>query len=164
VPGLVVLDGSSSSDPDGDALTFEWSLGGNILGAGATLTASLPWAQMRFVLKVSDPCGASNLTSVLVTVIDTTPPVITSVPGPIRFPLTTIAWALFPIRSLQSRRRTVAPLLTNSHDANPQRNPARKGVNTAFMPDWLAGVQPSVAVTATSVWEQRPGNCCQRKP
>src|SRR5207253_851519 len=32
----VTLDGGQSSDPDGDALTFEWSAGGSVLGTNST--------------------------------------------------------------------------------------------------------------------------------
>src|SRR5262249_5856140 len=70
----VTLDGSHSSDPDGDALSFEWSLQGNVLGTSPTLTISLPLGTNVVTLKVNDPCGATSQTNVVVTVSDTTPP------------------------------------------------------------------------------------------
>jgi len=70
----VTLDGSHSSDPDGDTLSFEWSLHGNILGTSATLTVSLPIGTNVVTLKVNDPCGATAQTNVVVTVADTSAP------------------------------------------------------------------------------------------
>lgn len=70
----VTLDGSGSSDPDNDALTYSWTLGSNLLGMGATLAVSLPLGTNVVTLTVADACGASSSTNVVVTVVDTTPP------------------------------------------------------------------------------------------
>ncbi len=77
-----VLNGTGSSDPDGDALAYEWSLGGSVLGTTSTLTVSLPLGTNVVTLKVTDPCGASAQTNVVVRVIDTTSPVVVSVLAP----------------------------------------------------------------------------------
>jgi len=68
------LDGSGSSDPDKDPLTFAWSLGGSLLGTNVTLTASFPMGTNTVTLTVTDSCGASAQANVVVTVVDTTPP------------------------------------------------------------------------------------------
>jgi probable HAF family extracellular repeat protein len=81
-PGQVTLDGSHSSDPDGDPLSFEWSLLGNVLGTDATLVVSLPLGTNVVTLKVTDPGGAVGQTNVVVRVVDTTPPTGTC-PGPV---------------------------------------------------------------------------------
>jgi probable HAF family extracellular repeat protein len=70
----VTLDGSTSSDPDNDPLTFEWSLNGTVLGTNAVLTPSLPLGKNVVTLKVSDPCNATSQANVVVTVVDTMPP------------------------------------------------------------------------------------------
>jgi probable HAF family extracellular repeat protein len=68
------LDGSHSSDPDGDSLAFEWSAGGTVLGTNSVLTVSLPSGTNVVTLKVTDTCGASSQTNLNVIVADTTPP------------------------------------------------------------------------------------------
>lgn len=76
----VTLDGSASSDPDGDALSFEWSEAATVLGTGPTLTATFGLGLHTLTLKVTDPCGESSQTSVQVNVVDTQAPVIASAP------------------------------------------------------------------------------------
>lgn len=68
------LDGSHSSDPDGNSLTFEWSSGGSVLGTQAVISVSLPIGTNLVTLKVADPCGGSAQTNLTVIVADTTPP------------------------------------------------------------------------------------------
>ncbi|HEX4647113.1 MAG TPA: HYR domain-containing protein, partial [Verrucomicrobiae bacterium] len=78
----VTLDGSGSSDPDGDVLTYQWSEGGNILSTKVSFTASFDLGTHVISLVVTDPCGASNTNSVTIQVVDTTKPTVTC-PGPI---------------------------------------------------------------------------------
>jgi probable HAF family extracellular repeat protein len=68
------LDGSGSHDADSDPLTYEWSANGSVLGTTVTLSVSLPMGNTVVTLKVSDPCGASTLDSLTVTVVDTNAP------------------------------------------------------------------------------------------
>jgi probable HAF family extracellular repeat protein len=75
--GQVTLDGTLSSDPDGDALTYEWTDGSVMLGNSATLTATFGPGTHTVTLKVSDPCGDFAQDTVVVQVVgDTTPPTI----------------------------------------------------------------------------------------
>jgi hypothetical protein len=73
----VTLNGTGF-DPDGDELTFTWT---SAVGTftGPALTLSLPEGSHRFVLTVSDAKGGSTWDSVLVTVLDATPPSIGAV-------------------------------------------------------------------------------------
>ena len=76
--GNVTLDGGGSYDPDGGQLTFQWT---GLFGtaSGATPLVSLPKGEHTINLTVTDPSGYSATDSVVVTVVDTTPPTITAV-------------------------------------------------------------------------------------
>ncbi len=76
----VTLDGSASSDPDGDPLTFEWDFDsdGTFDAAGAVIVNTYnPGGPYHTTLRVTDPNGLSSTDTVEITVIDTTPPAIT---------------------------------------------------------------------------------------
>jgi len=69
----VVLDGSASTDEDGDPLTYLWSgPWGNL--SGVTQTVTLPLGVHSFTLTVEDPVGETDSKTGQVTVRDTTPP------------------------------------------------------------------------------------------
>mgnify|MGYP002623849382 CR=1 FL=1 len=77
----LTLDGTGSSDPDGDALTYLWSTlpGSGITFDDATLarpTAVFPLGTTRVTLTVSDPSGATSTDEMLVTIVDTPAPVV----------------------------------------------------------------------------------------
>jgi probable HAF family extracellular repeat protein len=75
-----VLSGTGSSDPDGDAISFEWSENGTVLGTNSSLTISFDLGDHTVTLKVTDACGASGQTNAVVHVADSTAPTIVSVP------------------------------------------------------------------------------------
>jgi probable HAF family extracellular repeat protein len=77
-PNPVLVDGSQSSDPDRDPLTFEWREGSTVLGSDPTLSVNLPVGSHLITLTVTDPAGASSQAAVTVTVLDSTAPVIRS--------------------------------------------------------------------------------------
>ncbi|MEQ9105646.1 MAG: SdrD B-like domain-containing protein [Rhodothermales bacterium] len=74
----VILNGSSSSDPDGDALTYTWlnSDAQIIAGPGSdpVSTVTLPLGEHLITLYVADDKGAVSTDVIEVTVEDTTPP------------------------------------------------------------------------------------------
>lgn len=77
----VTLDGSASTDADGDPLTYEWREGATVLGTGAILNTSLPFGPHTITLKVTDPSGDFSEDTVSVNIVDTTAPVITAPPN-----------------------------------------------------------------------------------
>ena len=72
----VVLNGSGSTDPDGDTLQYSWS-GVGFSAFGPTTTVSLMPGSYTFTLTVDDGRGETATDSVNVTVIDNVAPVIT---------------------------------------------------------------------------------------
>ncbi|WP_412062671.1 PKD domain-containing protein [Rubrivirga sp. IMCC45206] len=77
---VVQLDGSGSSDPNGDALTYTWTGpfsegGGTVTGVSPLVT--LPVGVHTITLTVEDPSGATSTDTVEITVEDTTAPVVT---------------------------------------------------------------------------------------
>lgn len=75
----VTLDGTGSSDPEGDTpLSYEWREGANVLGTGATLNVTLGSGPHVITLKVTDPGGASSEDTVNINVVDTIAPTLVS--------------------------------------------------------------------------------------
>jgi serine protease AprX len=62
------LDGSLSSDADGDPLTYGWTLGGVTVGSTAKVSQTKGIGTYTYVLTVSDGRGGTNSDSVVVTV------------------------------------------------------------------------------------------------
>jgi hypothetical protein len=78
----VSLDGSASTDPDGDTpLTYEWREGVTVLGTSATLNTSLAFGPHTITLKVTDPSGAFSEDTVSVNIVDTLSPTVMAPPN-----------------------------------------------------------------------------------
>jgi subtilisin family serine protease len=71
---LVTLNGSASSDPDGDALSYEWREGTTIIGSGPQPNVFFLIGVHTVVLTVSDGRGGSSTDTVLVTINAPPPP------------------------------------------------------------------------------------------
>jgi len=88
----LALYGTGSSDPDEDALTYNWS-GSFGTATGSNPQITLPKGTHTITLMVNDGRGGTDSDTVLITVNDTTPPLITNVPGPIEAEQTSHAGA-----------------------------------------------------------------------
>jgi parallel beta-helix repeat protein len=71
----VTLDGTGSSDPDGDTLSYVWS-GPFGTASGASPTVTLPLGTHTVTLTVDDGNGGTDTDEVVVEVLDLAPPVI----------------------------------------------------------------------------------------
>jgi hypothetical protein len=84
---LVSLDGSGSHDPDGDPISFQWTVAddpatGESLAylsdpTSPTPAGVFPMGQTMVTLVVTDACGAIAVSDMVVTVFDDTPPTLT---------------------------------------------------------------------------------------
>jgi hypothetical protein len=78
----VSLDGSNSSDPDStpgtndDITSFEWLVNAAVVATGETATIPLPTGATVVTLRVTDSQGATATDDVVITIVDTTPPVL----------------------------------------------------------------------------------------
>src|SRR5439155_5158284 len=71
----VKLDGSKSSDPDGDALSFVWkNESGSVVGTTAVVQLTPAMGTHTFTLTVTDTGGLSSMATTHVTVRDTNAP------------------------------------------------------------------------------------------
>ncbi len=65
----VMLDGSGSSDPDGDSLTYSWSQNGNEIATGEAPMVILPVGEHIITLTVEDNNSGSDTDEVTITVV-----------------------------------------------------------------------------------------------
>jgi hypothetical protein len=88
-PMSVTLDGSASTDSEGDVLSYAWYTdygGGDQSQLASTVTLSindLVLGVYKFTLLVTDASGLSVMDDIIVTVQDTVPPIITASMTPI---------------------------------------------------------------------------------
>ena len=73
----VTLNGSGSNDPDGNPLSYSWSLGASVVSTDASFTTSLGSGTHTFTLTVSDGVAQSSDQVTVTVVADQTAPVLT---------------------------------------------------------------------------------------
>ena len=69
----VTLNGSASSDPDGDALTFVWAEGSTVVGNSAVVSLNVTMGVHTYTLTVTDTAGLSSTATTHVTITNTPP-------------------------------------------------------------------------------------------
>jgi outer membrane autotransporter protein len=65
----VTLDASASTDPDGAIVAYQWFIGTQLIGAGATATVSLDDGESFITLVVTDEDGNTGSDALLVTIV-----------------------------------------------------------------------------------------------
>lgn len=90
----VTLDGTGSSDPEHDPLTYSWHEGTTLLGTGPTLSVPLALGSHAITLAVQDDHHHTTLTIVPVLVQDTTPPALSNTPLDLTVEATSAAGAV----------------------------------------------------------------------
>jgi len=94
---IVTLNGTGSSDPDGDTLTYTWTIDNQLpppitfspvdpstgMVTGPTITGPVPPGVHTVMLTVTDGFGAASSDTVVVTVRDETAPTFSGVPAPV---------------------------------------------------------------------------------
>ncbi|MDT8324492.1 MAG: FG-GAP-like repeat-containing protein, partial [Bacteroidota bacterium] len=78
----VTLDGTQSTDPDNDALSYLWKLGSTQIATTATVQLTLGLGSYTYTLTVNDGKGGTDTDVVTIVIKDDTPPVLTMVTGP----------------------------------------------------------------------------------
>jgi hypothetical protein len=124
-PGQTIkLGGGSSSDPDGDVLTYTWYEGATVIANGKNQNITLPGGVHTVTLVVKDPYGATGSANVTITVakIDTT----------------------LTVSSLNGKRGTVVSLKATLKDT-ALKNLAGKTISFS-----VGGVSVGTAITATN--------------
>jgi uncharacterized repeat protein (TIGR01451 family) len=125
---LVTLNGTASSDPDGDTLTFTWTIdnllpppillaqtqsGGFV--AGASPTGPLPLGTQTIALTVADGNGGTASDTVVVTVRDVTAPTFGSVPALMTIEQSSPSGATFSVPMPQSTDNCSGSVVVSSN-------------------------------------------------
>jgi N-acetylneuraminic acid mutarotase len=110
---LVLLDGTGSSDSDGDSLTYTWNGPFGTL-MGATVNVVLPLGTSEITLTVDDGRGGTSTTVLQVTVEDHGPPVL-SVPAP----MTLVRAAAVPREDPDVQAWLASALAVDAFDIGP---------------------------------------------
>ena len=84
----VALNGSGSTDPDStpgtndDITSYEWLVNGTVVASTMTATVALPSGTTIVTLRVTDEQGATATDEVVITIVDTLPPILRVSPQP----------------------------------------------------------------------------------
>ncbi|MBZ5639113.1 MAG: HYR domain-containing protein [Acidobacteriia bacterium] len=121
----VTLDGSGSTDCDStpgthdDIASFDWSEGGTPLGSGEILTVPFPLGTHHVTLTATDRTGATGTDDVVITVQDSTPPMITcAAPITIECQANLQSWVIMPLAAAIDVCQPGGLVITNSHTPN----------------------------------------------
>ena len=141
----IVLDGTTSSDPDGDTLSMTWSDGSKVLGSGATLTVRLAKGKHLISLGVNDGRKNGNATAqveIFVRYIDFKGSVVVDVATP-----------------TEGKKVAVSVLLTNKGDGTVDELPVSFRVDGIEVSSTnIEGIEPDAEFPLEFQWKAVKGD------
>jgi hypothetical protein len=141
----IVLDGSTSSDPDGDALSTSWSEASKPLGTGQTLTVKLAKGKHIITLGVDDGKKNGNATAqveLYVRYIDFKATMAIDVPTPV-----------------EGKKVVVSARLTNKGDGSVDELPVSFSVDgTEVASTTIESIEPDVDFPLEFSWKAVKGD------
>jgi hypothetical protein len=141
----IVLDGTTSADPDGDPLSMTWSEGTKVLGTGATLTVRLAKGRHLILLGVDDGRKSGAATSqveIFVRYIDFKAKVSTNVETP-----------------TEGRKVAFSAVITNKGDATIGELPVSFRVDGQEVSSTtIEGIEPDSEFTLEFQWKAVKGD------
>jgi len=144
----VMLDGSGSSDPDGDPLSYSWT-GPFGSESGATPTVTIPLGTHAVSLTVDDGNGGTGTDTVDITVQDTTAPSVDAGPD-VTLEATSPEGASFDVASQVVASDTCSPVSLSISPVPPPDYPLGSTVVTVTATD-MSGNSASDTMTVTVV-------------
>jgi hypothetical protein len=134
----IALDGSASSDPDGDALTYSWTDHGIIIATTAVANVKLPIGVHLIALTVSDGKGGVNSTAAQSVTINAPPP-----PPPDEL-------AIESVSPSSGKRGTTLTVMVTGTGFLPGASVTINGGNITTTTTFISSTQLSVRVTIAS--------------
>jgi chitinase len=134
----IALDGSASSDPDGDALTYSWTDHGIVIATTAVANVKLPVGIHLIALTVSDGKGGINSTAAQSVTINAPPP-----PPP-------TGLAIDSVLPASGKKGTTLTVMVNGSGFIPGATVTINGGQITTSTTFISSTQLSVRVTIAS--------------
>ncbi|MDX2043801.1 MAG: HYR domain-containing protein [Acidobacteriota bacterium] len=134
----IALDGSASSDPDGDVLTYSWTDHGIVIATTAVASVKLPVGAHLIALTVSDGKGGVNSTAAQSVTINAPPP-----PPPVGLAVDSVSPSF-------GKKGTTLTVMVNGTGFIPGATATINGGQITTSTTFISSTQLSVRVTIAS--------------